>query len=273
MAPQLLDTSFPGFATLAPDARAALLIVHGLAEYAGRYVDLARTLSDRGISCFAYDQIGHGDRPGVRTHVERFDDFVADLHLAARAVRAHSPRTPLFLWGHSMGAIVAALATLETPDCCAGVVVTSNSLQIFRRGPNPLNPVLRALAAIAPRMRIPLGLDARKISSDPSVQQAYATDPRIPPTASLRLIVEFAKACERCRLEAARATTPWLVIHGEVDQIAPAVGSQALYDLLRTPDKKLAIYPGLRHEVHNEHPAARAAFIDLLAEWTLARAA
>ena len=170
-----------------------------------------------------------------------------------------------------MGAVVAALAALQAPDSCAGVIVTSNSLEIFRRGPNPLNPVFRTLAAIAPRVRIPLGLDAQKISSDASVQQAYAADRRIPPTASLRLIVEFAKACERCRPLAAQATTPWLVVHGEDDQIAPALGSQALYELLATPDKKLEIYPALRHEVHNEQPAARAAFIDLLTQWTLAR--
>jgi alpha-beta hydrolase superfamily lysophospholipase len=269
--PQLLDTSLPGFATFAPDARASLLIVHGMAEYAGRYLDLARTLSERGVSCFAYDQIGHGDRPGVRTHVERFDDFVRDLGVAAQAVRAHAPQTPLFLWGHSMGAVVAALAALQAPDSYAGVIVTSNSLEIFRRGPNPLNPVFRALAVIAPRLRIPLGLDPQKISSDASVQRTYATDPRIPPTASLRLIVEFAKACERCRVQASRAATPWLVVHGEADQIAPARGSQALYDLLATPDKKLVIYPALRHEVHNEQPAARTAFIDLLTEWMLAR--
>jgi alpha-beta hydrolase superfamily lysophospholipase len=273
VAPQLLDVSLPGFAKLAPDARASLLVVHGLAEYAGRYLDFAEALSKRGVSCFAYDQIGHGGRPGVRTHVARFDEYVADLGIAARAVRAHSPGAPLFVWGHSMGAIVAALAALERPDACAGVIATSNSLEIFRRGANPLHPVFRALSTIAPRIRIPLGLDARKISSDASVQQAYATDPGIPATASLRLIVEFAKACERVRLLAPRGTkTPWLLAHGELDEIAPALGSQALYDLLGAADKRLVIYPGLRHEVHNEHPAARAAFLDLLTEWVLVRA-
>ena len=272
MAPQLLDTSFPGFAKLAPDARASLLVVHGLAEYAGRYLDLADALSKRGVSCFAYDQIGHGGRSGVRTHVARFDDLVADLRTAARAVRAHAQRAPLFVWGHSLGAVVAALAALELPHSSAGVIATSNSLEIFRRGTNPLHPVFRALSTIAPRIRIPLGLVARKISSDPSVQRAYATDPQIPSTASLRLIVEFAKACERVRVLAAQATTSWLVVHGEVDEIAPASGSQALYDLLGASDKTLVIYPGLRHEVHNEHPAAAAAFLELMAGWMLARA-
>lgn len=269
--PHLLNTSFPGFACLATDARAALVIVHGLAEYAGRYLDIARTLSERGVSCFAYDQIGHGDRAGARTHVDRFDVFVADLEVVTQAVRSHRPDAPIFLWGHSMGAIVATLGVSNASAHYAGVVTTSNSLEVFRRGLNPLNSVFRAASLLAPRVRIPLGLDARKISRDESVQRSYANDPKIPQTASLRLIVEFAKACERSREDAARMTTPWLVVHGEADQIAPSHGSQALFDRLGSTDKTLVIYPGARHEVHNEQPAARDAFVDLLAGWMLAR--
>jgi alpha-beta hydrolase superfamily lysophospholipase len=270
--PQLLDTRFPGFALPASAPKAALIIVHGLAEYAGRYESIARTLGERGVMCFAFDQRGHGDRPGVRAHVARFDDFVDDLQAAARAVRTHLAQAPLFIWGHSMGAIVATLAAVNSPAVIAGVITSSNSLEVFRRGPNPLNPFFRFAAQVFPRVRIPLRLDAAKISTDESVQRAYATDAKIPPTASLRLIVEFAAACERCREAAPQLTIPWLVVHGEADEIAPSHGSQVLFDRLGSADKKLVIYPGLRHEVHNEQPAARAAFLDLLTHWTLERA-
>ena len=270
--PQLLNTSFPGFALPASAPKAALIIVHGLVEYAGRYESTARTLGERGISCFAFDQRGHGDRPGAPAHVARFDEFVDDLHVATDAVHTHIARTPLFIWGHSMGAIVATLAALDSRAPLAGVITSSNSLEVFRRGLNPLNPFFRLAAQVFPRVRIPLGLDAAKISSDESVQRAYATDPKIPPTASLRLIVEFAAACERCRDAAPRLTIPWLVVHGEADKIAPSHGSQVLFDRLGSADKKLVTYPGLRHEVHNEQPAARAAFLDLLTQWILERA-
>jgi alpha-beta hydrolase superfamily lysophospholipase len=270
--PQLLDTAFPGFAISTSAPKAALLIVHGLAEYAGRYESLARTLGERGIACFAFDQRSHGERPGVRAHVARFSDFVDDLHAATRAIRAHLPGTPLFIWGHSMGAIVATLAAANPPAPVAGVITSSNSLEVFRRRPNSLNPFFRLAAEAFPRVRIPLGLDAAKISSDESVQRAYAADAKIPSTASLRLIVEFAAACERCREAAPQLTLPWLIVHGEADEIAPSHGSQVLFDRLGSADKTLVIYPGLRHEVHNEQPAARAAFLNLLTHWMLERA-
>lgn len=267
----LVEPGHSGFESLATQPRAALLIVHGLAEYAGRYRELAATLAGRGISCFAYDQRGHGNRPGAPTHVERFDDFIDDLNLEAESLRRRSPDLPLFVWGHSMGSIVAIGAVLTARHRWRGAITTSNSLDVFRRGPNPLNPLFRLAARVAPRIRVPLGLDARKISTDETVQQAYASDPLVPPTASLRLIVEFAAACERCRSGAAQITLPWLVVHGEADAIAPVQGSRVLFDALQSQDKQLVIYPGLRHEVHNERPAERAKFIDLLSGWILAR--
>jgi alpha-beta hydrolase superfamily lysophospholipase len=260
-----------GFECLAAQPRAALLIVHGLADYAGRYRELATTFAGRGISCFAYDQRGHGTRPGTRTHVERFDDFVDDLNLEAVSLQRRSPELPLFVWGHSMGSIVVMGAVRSARHRWRGVITSSNSLEVFRRGPNPLNPFFRLVSRLLPRIRVPLGLDARKISTDQAVQHAYANDPLVPPTASLRLIVEFAAACERARSGATQLTMPWLVVHGEADAIAPVRGAQVLFDALRSQDKQLVIYPGLRHEVHNERPAERVKFIDLLSSWILER--
>jgi alpha-beta hydrolase superfamily lysophospholipase len=267
-----IEPGSSGFECLARTPRAALLIVHGLADYAGRYRELGNELAARGISCFAYDQRGHGLRPGTRTHVERFDDFVDDLNLEAASLQRRSPELPLFVWGHSMGSIVVIGAVQTARHRWRGAITSSNSLEVFRRGPNPLNPFFRLASRVVPRVRVPLGLDPRKISTDETVQRAYGSDPLIPPTASLRLIVEFAAACERARSGAAQLTLPWLVVHGEEDAIAPVKGAHVLFDALRSQDKQLVIYPGLRHEVQNERPAERAKFIDLLGSWILERA-
>ncbi|HEY6644244.1 lysophospholipase [Povalibacter sp.] len=267
--PRLLDTSLDGFQVPAAVPAAALIIVHGLAEYADRYRAIAAEWAARGISTFAYDQRGHGATPGTRTHVDRFSRFVDDLNELLSAVHAAYPQLSVFIWGHSMGSIVAVLSAATLHPAIHGVITTSNSLEIFRRGTNPLNPFFRVLSRLAPRMRIPLGLDSRKISSDESVQHAYATDSRIPSTASVRLIVEFAAACEAARKVAPGISLPWLNVHGAEDRIAPVAGSNALHELLGSSDKRLQIYPGLRHEVHNEVPAARRAFVQLITQWIL----
>jgi alpha-beta hydrolase superfamily lysophospholipase len=253
-------------------AKAALVIVHGLAEHAERYRTIAHELASRGIAVLAFDQRGHGSTHGARTHIERFDHFIDDARVVCRSFAAKHLSVPLFIWGHSMGAIVALRLCARNEMNFAGLIASSNSLEVFRHGPNPLNPFFRAASRVLPSLRIPLGLDATKLSHDESVQRAYATDPLIPSTASLRLIVEFAQACELARREAMAIRMPTLVVHGAEDAIAPARGSQVLFDALASPDKTLKICPGLRHEVHNERAQDRAQFVELIASWMLERA-
>jgi alpha-beta hydrolase superfamily lysophospholipase len=266
-----MSVPLPAIEVSAVSPVAGLVIIHGMAEYAGRYRTIANEFAARGIVTFAFDQAGHGTAPGVRTHIDSFDLFVDDASSVCSKFEARHPGLPLFVWGHSLGSIVALHLAARGESQLAGLIVSSNSLEIFRRGLNPLNPFFRLASRIAPRIRVPLGLDATKISQDLSVQRAYANDPLIHGTASLRLIVEFAQACEIARSDAARVRMPALIIHGELDAIAPARGSQVLFDSIGSADKTLQIYPGLRHEVHNERAADRAMFVELVTQWILAR--
>ena len=75
-----------------------------------------------------------------------------------------------------MGSVVAIGAVLTARHRWRGAITSSNSLEVFRRGPNPLNPLFRLGARVLPHIRMPLGLDARKISTDEAVQRAYSND-------------------------------------------------------------------------------------------------
>jgi alpha-beta hydrolase superfamily lysophospholipase len=254
-------------AVIGQNPRAGLLILHGLAEYAQRYRALADTLAERRISTFAFDHRGHGAAAGLRTHVDRFDDFVDDALVAFNRIRADQPSLPLFVWGHSMGATIALLLASRKPTGLRGLIVTSNSLDRFKTGLNPLNPLVRLCSRLTPRVRMSLGLDARKLSHDPTVQRAYANDPLIPTTASLRLIVELAAANELANAVAPNIQIPTLIVHGDADAIAPSSASTRLHERVGSSDKQLRIYPHLRHELHNEREPERSAFIDLMTSW------
>jgi alpha-beta hydrolase superfamily lysophospholipase len=259
--------------SVAAEPRASLLVIHGLAEYALRYRAVAHELAQRGISTFGFDQCGHGSVSRPRTHVERFDLFVDDAQRMCEQICAAFPRTPLFVWGHSMGAMVALLLATRKLDALSGLIVTSSSLDVFKNKPNPLHPFFRFWSALAPRVRVPTTVDAIHISRDEAMQRAYAGDQLIPGTASLRLIVEFARANKRIEQLAGEIQLPTLIVHGGADAIAPSSGSERLHALLGTSDKELRIYPELRHELQNEQEPERSMFIDAMAAWVLARAA
>ena len=65
----MIGTQFPGFEVVPRSAQAGLIIVHGIAEHSARYRHVAASLAERNIASFVYDQRGHGEYPGTRTHV------------------------------------------------------------------------------------------------------------------------------------------------------------------------------------------------------------
>jgi alpha-beta hydrolase superfamily lysophospholipase len=267
----MIGTAFPGFEVVPPEPKAGLIIVHGIAEHADRYRHVAEALASQGIACFAYDQRGHGKFPGTRTHVGDFTEFANDLESVGQSVRARFPSLPLFVWGHSMGSVVATLAAIDGLRWARGVISSGCALDAMPKLEGAAGVALRIAAALAPRFRISLGIDATALTQVIEIQQEHMNDPLVPRTASLKLLYGFAMACRRCYTDAPKITLPWLAVHGEADKVCPVSGSQVLVCALASLDKQLVTYPGLLHEVHNEDERSRALLFELMTRWMLER--
>ena len=124
----LTGTGFPGYEVLPQEPRAALLIVHGIAEHSGRYRHAAHALASHGVACFAYDQRSHGLNPGVRTHVDDFRQFAEDLKQVAAVLHDRNPKLPLFVWGHSMGSVILTMASLDGLPGTRGMITSGCAL-------------------------------------------------------------------------------------------------------------------------------------------------
>jgi len=267
----LTGTHFPGFEVVPDGAKAGLLIVHGIAEHGNRYRHAAAALAQNAIACFVYDQQGHGEFPGPRTHVADFADFADDLELVGRKLRERFPRLPLFVWGHSMGSVVVTLAAIDGLTWTQGAITTGCALHAVPKLDGVVGWVARVAAALVPGLRIGLGIDATKLSRVAEIQRLHMSDPLVPRTASLKLLHGFALACRKCTANLAAITKPWLAVHGEADEVCPQSGSRALIAGLGSTDKLLVTYPGLLHEVHNEDDHARAQLFELMSRWILER--
>jgi alpha-beta hydrolase superfamily lysophospholipase len=271
LAGSLPGTNFPGFDVVPAGARAGLIIVHGIAEHGGRYRHVAAALAAHGIASFVYDQRGHGLHPGVRTHVDDFECFAHDVHTVAAAVRARFPALPLFVWGHSMGSVIVTLAALQGMGWTRGVITSGCALDALPSLTGLRGFGLRLAVTLLPRLRIDIGTDATQLTRVTEAQREHMSDPLVPRSASLRLLHGFASACHKCKDNLRRIDLPWLAIHGTADKVCPVTGSQQLISGLATADKQLVLYPGLLHEPHNEHDAARTAMFELMSSWMLSR--
>jgi hypothetical protein len=82
---------------------------------------------------------------------------------------------------------------------------------------------------------------------------------------TLRWGVELLDALAYIREHVQTITPPLLILHGGSDRVANVAGARWLFETAGSKDKKLLIYPDLRHELHNELAADRAGvFADIL---------
>ena len=89
----------------AGEARSVVVLLHGYGEHLGLYDALGRRLSSDGHAVHALDCVGHGRSDGERASVETWDWYVDDARTLVERARAQHPGLPVFVVGHSGGAL------------------------------------------------------------------------------------------------------------------------------------------------------------------------
>jgi acylglycerol lipase len=229
-----------------------LLVVHGLGEHSGRYMNVVNYFTPRGYAVYALDHLGHGRSDGTREYVERFGDFTDTLAVFYRMVAGWQPGKPIFLLGHSMGGLIAATYLLDHQADFRGAVISAPAL-VAGASVSPVTIALGKVAAvIAPKAGV-LALDVNGVSRDPEVVRAYVADPlNFQGKTTARLAAEMLKAMQRVAAGVSTITLPLIVVQGSADRLVDPAGAQMLYDKAGSQDKTIKIYDGLYHEVFNE---------------------
>lgn len=240
------------------ESRAALLIVHGLGEHCGRYMNLVHHLVPLNYAVYGLDHLGHGRSEGTRMYVERFEDYTETLLTYLEMVRGWQPDRPIFLLGHSMGGLIAAFFLLDHQEAFKGAILSAPLAKL----PDNVSPLTLALARLLSGITPKAGLtavDPALVSRDPAVVQAYINDPLVyKGKTTTRLGAELIRAIQRVQAEAATITLPILFIQGTADRLVDPAGARMLYEQVGSQDKTLKLYDGLYHEVLNEPERAQA---------------
>ncbi|HOU13399.1 MAG TPA: lysophospholipase [Anaerolineae bacterium] len=252
------------------ECKAVLLIVHGLAEHCGRYMNVVNHFVPLGYAVYGLDHIGHGKSEGARVYVDRFTDYTDTLKRYFDAIRLEHPDKPVFLVGHSMGGLIGALYLLEHQNELAGAVLSGPLVKMA----GDISPMVvfmgKLLSVLMPKTGL-TALAAEGISRDPAVVQAYVNDPLVyTGKITARLAGELVAATQRITAEAAKITLPLLIVQGSEDKLVDPAGAKLLYDTVSSVDKTLKIYEGFYHEVFNE--PGRAQVLGDVEAWLAQRA-
>jgi len=233
------------------EPKAVVCLLHGLGEHCSRYDHVARALNQAGYAMLAFDLRGHGRSGGPRGHAPSADAFLEDIdHLFVQAEKRY-PGKPRFLYGHSLGGILALYYCLRRKQDISGLVSTGAGLRSPLMEQKLKVAFANTMAAILPTMTLATGLNTEHLSREPQVAQDYRNDPLVHYKASLAMASSTIRAAQWTMEHARELTCPLLLMHGSADQLTYPSGSQE-FSRRVSGSCSLRLWDGLYHEIHNE---------------------
>lgn len=231
-----------------------ILLVHGLGEHSGRWREPAEYLNGHGANVWSYDLRGHGRSGGEQGDIESFDLFYDDISEMASETAASTGR-PWVLYGHSLGGLEAAGYLINDRAPHPNLAILSAPAMSATRGiDNVLKVAAGVFGTITPKMRVPSNITGEQLSRDASVGEAYFADELVQTKPTAR----FGKAVygEQAKLAGRHdtITIQTFVIHGADDELVQPSASSGL---AASGGVERKVYPGLRHEMHNEPESAQ----------------
>ena len=262
--------------------RAAVQLVHGVAEHIDRYDAFARYLAEHGFAVAGDDHLGHGKSAGDESELGWFaeekgwEHLTEDEKVLRDRMKEDWPGVPLILFGHSMGSFIARTYLGWHPadfDACVlsgtgwqGPAICTlgrflSGREIRRHGSKYRSPTLQNVA-FGGYLK---GIEAPSspndwICRDPAVVQAYNADPLCGFTATAGLMHDMAEGLtiigDAAHLAKMKKDLPVLFVAGARDPVGSfgkgVERTAAAFRKAGMHDVTVKLYPDDRHEILNE---------------------
>lgn len=267
-----------------PDAepRAIVQIIHGIAEYIGRYDEFMSFLADNGIIAVGTDHLGHGksieseEQTGFFAYDNGWDYVVRDEEVLRLAMHENYPELPIIVFGHSMGSFMTRTLLIRYPDAFNAAIISGTGNQgaalvnggLFMgnlvtglRGAHHYSKFLNTLAfGSYNKIYDNPKTEYDWLSRDEANVQKYIGDPLcgfIPSCSLFRDMMTGVKfITNKKNLTAMNKDMPVYFMSGDMDPVGECgKGVQKAYNNFLEAgmkDVSIKLYPGGRHEMLNE---------------------
>ncbi|PKM65558.1 MAG: hypothetical protein CVU95_14595 [Firmicutes bacterium HGW-Firmicutes-2] len=254
--------------------KGVVVLSHGLAEHLGRYNEVVEALNTAGYGTYRVDHKGHG-RTGIENGdkgiVGAYSEYYEDLDLIVDMAISENPGKPIYMLGHSMGGLIAAMYGVTYPDKLDGQILSGAATGPYYLSFGAEDAFYSQFGGNALYM-LPNSLTST-VSRYPAVQNYYFVDPLRLTEFSAQLYWQtFAGGSKYLtdQIEDGQYTYSVLIIHGGDDRIVTKAFSENLYNNIDSVDKEIVIYDGLFHESLNERNEKAFVMSDII-DWLDAR--
>lgn len=244
------------------DPIAVVCLVHGLGEHSGRYSHVADRFTDSGFAVYALDLRGHGNSGGARGDL-RLEDAMRDISDLIADAKDDFAGLPVFIYGHSLGALLTMTYVVRYRPAIAGMVASAPALDTTLREQKAKFFMANLLGGLLPGVVIPTGLDANGVSRDPAVVEKYLSDPLVHDKGSLGLAKQTFSAMDTMMAQTT-FPAPLLILHGQADSLTVPHASKLFAEQV-DGDVTLLEFDGMYHEPHNEPEAEQV--LDEVLTW------
>lgn len=233
------------------NAKAAILLVHGLGEHSSRYAHWAGKLVNEGISVLTFDFRGHGQTPGKPGQVNDYNKLLDDIQLLLDQGKREFNNLPLFLYGHSMGGNLVTNFVINNTTDINGIILTSPWFELSNLPPQIKLSGALFLSKIMPWVIAKTNLKPEYISRELREVHLYKNDELIHNKLSLGLFRHVYEKGIVAKRSIYKINSPLLIMHGSDDQITSC---QASRDFIMNASEKTTYieWEGCYHELHND---------------------
>jgi len=265
------------------EPRAVIQLTHGMAEFIGRYDELAKYLCNAGFHVVGYDLLAHGASVNDESEWGDYEvgagaeHLIADTDAVRRfAVERYGGDVPYFLLGHSMGSFIVRCYIARFGAGLSGAIICGTGAQPaskssmghaiartigFFRGSHYRSNFVNNLGIGAYNKRFePARTPVDWLSKNTESVDAYMKDPRDQFIFTVGGYAELTHLTKVCEAPATFASTPrdlpLLIISGADDPVGEfGVGPTKVYGSYIDSghdDVLLKLYEGDRHELFQE---------------------
>lgn len=236
--------------------RAVILALHGGMAHAGDYVTPALYFRDKGIATVSYDMVGHDRKK--RVDIPGFDSFLNDGELFLQWVKRNYTGLPIFVMGHSMGALITThlgLNRFSRDHDIKGFIISSPYYVNAIKVPQVLVSLSTVLAKLFPKAKVPLASMTDVLTHDPRITARHFTDEKDYVRAT-EVTFRFANALQQAQAALAGKLSAWryplfAVVAGN-DKLADAQATEAMLKTVNPELLEYHFYPDNYHENFNE---------------------
>lgn len=261
------------------EPRGIVQIVHGMCEHKERYIPLMEFIASKGFAVVCHDHRGHGasvESPEDLGYMGKdgWLSMVKDTKAVSDWAKARWPGVPFTLFGHSMGSMVVRSyakrydreidslivcgCPSDNPAKGAGILLARLMGRI--KGWHYRPKILQKMSFGAyDKPFAQEGWVSAWVCSDPEILKAYHNDPLCQFVFTADGFLNLLLLMKDCYSKGDKAGNPDLPVRFISGSDDPCrITDKALESAVQAmrdkgyKDVSLKIYPGLRHEIHNE---------------------